>query len=74
MVLSSLVLRRAITRYETNFHEMRSHGVPPAVKVWIRQRDELSFARVKRQILSALPAYLRGVQLEILSDWPAETR
>ena len=74
MVLSPMVLRRAIIRYETNFHEMRSHGAPPAVKVWILQRDELSIARVRRKILGALPAYLKGLQLQILSDLPAEMR
>ncbi len=73
LVLSPMVLRRSITRYETNFHEMRSHGVAPAVKVWIRQQDELSIARVRRQVLSALPPHLRGMQLEILSDPPTET-
>jgi hypothetical protein len=65
-----MVLRRAISRYETNFHEMRIHGMAPAVKVWIRQQDELSIARVKRQIRDALPPHLRGMQLEVLSDTP----
>jgi hypothetical protein len=31
-----MVLQRVSTRYETNFHEMRIHGVPPTFKVWIR--------------------------------------
>src|SRR4028119_1052138 len=70
LALGPMVLRRAITRYETNFHEMRLHGVAPAVKVWIRQQDELSVARVKRQIRDALPPHLRGMQLEVLSDTP----
>jgi hypothetical protein len=49
---------------------MRKLGVAPAVRVWIRQRDELSIARVKRQIRDALPPHLRGMQLEVLSDTP----
>ena len=52
--LDEMVLRRAITRYETNLHKMRTHGEAPAVKVWIWQRDELSIARVKWQIRDAL--------------------
>ena len=72
LVLSPMVLRRAITRSETNVHEMRSHGVAPALKVWIRGRDEFSIARVRRQIRDALPPHLRGVQMEILSDPPME--
>ncbi len=50
-VLSRMLLERKILRFETNFESVRRAGAAPEVKVWIRERDELSAARSRKRIV-----------------------
>ncbi len=68
IVMNQMMLQRVITQYETNFHDMRAHGVPPEVTVWIDARDELSVARTRKRIKEALPPPLRSLPLKVFPD------
>ena len=64
--LSQLLLEGQILGFETNFPRVRSVGAAPEVKVWIREQDDLSLARSRRQIVATLSPLLRDLRVKVL--------
>ncbi len=66
--LSRMLLERKILGFETNFESVRSVGAAPEVKVWVRERDELSVARSRKRIVETLSPLLEDVKVSVVSE------
>ncbi len=58
--LNRLMLKRVITRFETNFESVRQTGSAPEVHVWIKGGDELARARARKRVREALYPFLKA--------------
>ena len=63
--LSRMLLERQILGFETNFESVRRVGAHPEVKVRIWERDELSVARSRKQIMAVLSPMLKGLEVKV---------
>ena len=66
--LSRMILKRTITRYETNFEAVRQLGAAPEVLVWVRAQDDLSLARAGKRVREALYPFIKGLKVTVCPE------
>ncbi|HEX2554445.1 MAG TPA: hypothetical protein VHL98_12150 [Microvirga sp.] len=67
-VLSRMILEHTITQFVSNFEAVRRRGVLPEVLVWIRDKDEVSCARVALLVQDELRPLLGIVKVSVEPD------
>jgi hypothetical protein len=67
-MLGRMILDRTITNFVSNFEAVRLSGVPPHVRVWIREEDDLSLSRARVRIEEALRPFLGTVKVTVEPD------
>ncbi len=67
-LLSRLILDHTITQFVSNFEAVRRRGVPPEVRIWIREKDDVSCARVAKQVQGELWPLLGRVRVNVEPD------
>ncbi len=72
--LHRMLLARTITQFDTNFDKVRSYSAAPQVWVWTSAQDELSIARVRKQVREVLSLIIKGVAVTAYPDPLAGSR
>lgn len=67
-LLSGMIMDHTITHVLTNFEAVRSRDVLPEVRAWIRERDDISCARMAKRIRDELRPLLGNVKVTVEPD------